>query len=91
MGHQISKRVDMARKIVEDEISSLGYGTTSVYHLEELYGKILLLSAQIKRLEECRETLTYIVQEQEEEIANLKRPRINKAKKKRRKNGACRF
>jgi len=72
MGHRNEKRIDKSRKLVEDELSSFGYGTTSVYHLEELYGKILSLSAYIKRLEDCREELSRIIQQQEDAIRKLK-------------------
>lgn len=84
MGHGDSKRLDLKRKIVEDEVHSLGYGTTSVYHLEELYGKILSLHAQVKRLEACREDLTETIQIQEEEIKRLEEAqakRLSRAKK----------
>lgn len=81
MGHAIkgkknARRVDLEekRKNINDEISSLGYGTTSIYHLEELYGKVLSLSAKVKRLEDCREELSSLVQEQEKEIHKMARP-----------------
>jgi len=72
MGHRNNKRVDEKRKLVEDQISSLGYGTTSVYHLEELYGRTLSLSAKIRRLELCREELSNIIQEQEVEMKKMR-------------------
>jgi len=88
MGHAVkgkknARRFGIAeiRKTVEDEGFALGYGTTSVYHLEELYGKILSLSAKVKVLETCREELSALVQEQEKETIKMARPKNDNKRK----------
>jgi hypothetical protein len=77
MGHALkgssnARHVDIDKKRkLAGKFLSFGYGTTSLYHLEELYGKILSQGARIMALEKLRDVQNAIIQEQEFEMRKV--------------------